>query len=158
MQARARRLETEPLEQMFQLLAVFALALVELWAAIPAGLALGLNPLLVVLGASAGAILGTVTVTLTGDRLRNWLVRRHSKNKNPRQPGLVARMWQRHGLIGLGLLAPLLTGAPIGAALGLSLGAPAGRLIVWMSLGIVFWAAILTVAGTLGFAGMKTLL
>ena len=146
------------MEQMLQLLTVFALAMVELWAAIPAGLALGLNPLLVGLGASAGAILSTVIVILTGERLRNWLVRRYSKKKNPRQPGLVTRLWQRYGLIGLGLLAPLLTGAPIGAALGLSLGAQAGRLIFWMSLGIVLWAAILTVAGTLGFAGIKALL
>lgn len=145
------------MEQMLQLLTVFALAIVELWAAIPAGLALGLNPVLVGLCASAGAILSTVIVTLTGERLRNWLVRRHSRKKNPQQPGLVTRMWQRYGLIGLGLLAPLLTGAPIGAALGLSLGAQAGRLIVWMSLGIVFWAATLTVAGTLGFAGIKAL-
>lgn len=145
------------MEQIFKLLPVIALATIELWAAIPAGLALGLDPFLVGLGASIGAILGTLIVVLVGERLRNWLVRRYSVKKERQKTGLIRKIWQRYGLIGLGLLAPLLTGAPLGAALGLSLGAQAGRLMVWMSLGIVLWAAILTAAGTLGLAGIDKL-
>ncbi|MFH0942103.1 MAG: small multi-drug export protein [Chloroflexota bacterium] len=145
------------MEQIFKLLSVIALATIELWAAIPAGLALGLNPFLVGLGAAVGAILGTLIVVLVGEQLRNRLVRRYSSKKEKQQPGLIQRIWQRYGLIGLGLLAPLLTGAPLGAALGLSLGAQAGQLMVWMSLGIVLWAVILTAAGVLGLAGIEKL-
>ena len=145
------------MEQILKLLSVIALATIELWAAIPTGLALGLNPFLVGLGAAVGAILGTLIVVLVGERLRNWLVRRYSRKKEKQKPGLISKIWQRYGLIGLGLLAPLLTGAPLGAALGLSLGAQAGRLMVWMSLGIVLWTAILTTAGSLGLAGIEKL-
>jgi hypothetical protein len=144
-------------EQILKLLSVIALATIELWAAIPAGLALGLNPLLVGLGAAVGAILGALVVVLVGGRLRSWLVRRYSGKKAKQNPGLISKIWQRFGLIGLGLLAPLLTGAPLGAALGMSLGAPAGRLMVWISLGIVLWTAILTTAGILGLAGLENL-
>jgi membrane protein DedA with SNARE-associated domain len=144
-------------EQILKLLSVIALATIELWAAIPAGLALGLNPFLVGLGSAVGAILGTLIVVLVGERLRNWLVRRYSSKKEKQKPGLIRKIWQRYGLIGLGLLAPLLTGAPLGAALGLSLGAQPWRLMVWMSLGIVFWAAILTTVGMLGLAGIEKL-
>jgi hypothetical protein len=55
------------------------------------------------------------------------------------------------------LLAPLLTGAPLGTALGMALGAPTGRLLLWMSLGIAAWSALLTVAGALGLAGIEAL-
>jgi membrane protein DedA with SNARE-associated domain len=144
-------------EQILKLLSVFALATIELWAAIPAGLALGLNPFLVGIGAAVGSISGTLIVVLVGERLRNWLVRRYSSKKEKQKPGLIHKIWQRYGLIGLGLLAPLLTGAPLGAALGLSLGAQAGRLMLWMSLGIVLWAAILTAIGILGLAGLEKL-
>ncbi len=60
-------------------------------------------------------------------------------------------------MIGLGLLAPLLIGAPIGAALGLALGVPASRVLFWISLGIVVWSTVLTLAGALGLAGIETL-
>jgi hypothetical protein len=149
------KLETQFVEQILKLLSVVALASIELWAAIPTGLALGLNPVVVGLGAAVGAILGTLIVVLVGGRLRNWLVRRYSSKKEKQKPGLISKIWQRYGLIGLGLLAPFLTGAPLGAALGLSLGAQPWRLMVWMSFGIVLWAAILTIAGSLGFAGIE---
>lgn len=145
------------MEQVLKLLSVIGLAMIELWAAIPAGLALGLNPLLVGLGAAVGAISGTLIVVLVGGKLRRWLYRRHSGKKAEQPSGLISKIWQRYGLIGLGLLAPLLTGAPLGAALGLSLGAPAGRLMVWIILGIVLWTAILTSVGILGLAGLDNL-
>ena len=102
-------------------------------------------------------MLGVVAVVLLGERLRTWLVRRHGRKEQKGQRGLIYRVWHRYGVIGLGLLAPLLVGGPLGAALGLALGAPAGRLLLWMSLGIVLWSVILTVAGTLGLAGIKAL-
>jgi hypothetical protein len=150
-------METKFMDEILKLLSVVALAAIELWAAIPAGLALGLNPFLVGLGAVIGAIMSTFVVVLVGERLRNWLVRRHRGKNEKQKPGLIQRIWQRYGLIGLGLLAPLLTGAPIGAALGLSLGAHTGRLMVWMSIGIILWTAMLTTAGALGLAGIEKL-
>ena len=138
---------------------VLGLGAAELWAAIPAGLGLRLHPLAVGTAAAIGAMLGVVAVVLLGGRLRTWLVRRHGRKEQEgqRQHGLIYRVWDRYGVIGLGLLAPLLTGGPLGAALGLALGAPAGRLLFWMSLGIVLWSVMLTVAGTLGLAGIKAL-
>jgi len=55
------------------------------------------------------------------------------------------------------MVSPLITGAPLGAAIGISLGASPGRLIFWMSIGIVFWTILLTILSTLGFAGFQML-
>jgi len=51
----------------------------------------------------------------------------------------------------------LLTGAPLGAALGILLGASAGRLLFLMGSGIVLWTVLLTLAGLLGLAGIDAL-
>lgn len=145
------------MELIAKLLPVLGLAAVELWAAIPAGFALRLHPVAIAVTAAVGATLGTLAVVLLGDRVRTWLVRRHGGKDESKKPELIHRIWHRYGVIGLGLLAPLLTGAPIGAALGLILGAPVGRLMVWISLGIILWSTILTLLGALGLAGIEAL-
>jgi hypothetical protein len=145
------------LDQVLKSLSVVLLAAVELWAAIPAGLAMGLNPVLVGIYSASGAILGTFIVIWIGDRIRRWLLRRHTNKKEPGKPGLIQSIWQRYGIIGLGLLAPLLSGAPLGAALGISLGAQKGRLMIWMSAGILLWTGLLTSLGALGIQGINSL-
>jgi membrane protein YqaA with SNARE-associated domain len=138
-----------------KLLTIFALGALELWAAIPAGLALKANPVLVGVVAAAGAMLGVLVVVLLGERVRQWLAVRQRRGSATGSHGLIRRIWDRYGVIGLGLLAPLLTGAPIGAALGLALGAPSGRLLFWMLTGIALWSTVLTLVGVLGIAGYE---
>jgi hypothetical protein len=138
-----------------RLSSVFALGAVELWAAIPAGLALDVSPVLVGVVAAAGAMLGVVVVVLLGERVRDRVVRRHGDGGQKGPQGLIRRIWDRYGVIGLGLVAPLLTGAPVAAALGLALGVPARRLLFWMSIGIALWSTVLTLVGVLGIAGLE---
>ncbi len=131
-------------------LSVFGLGIVELWAAIPLGFVLQLNPLLTGTLSAAGAIVGVLAVVLLGKQVRASLERRRGTNPEKGRQGRLYRIWKRYGVIGLGLLAPLITGAPLGAVLGMALGAPSNRLLLWMSIGIVIWSAILTLAGVLG--------
>lgn len=145
------------MELAIKLLTVLGLGAVELWAAIPTGFALQLHPVTIGITAALGAMLGALAVILLGERVRAWLIRRHSGKEEKGQQGLIYRIWHCYGVIGLGLLVPLLIGAPIGAALGFALGVPAGRVLFWISLGIVVWSTVLTLAGALGIAGIETL-
>ncbi len=110
--------------EIMKLLTVFGLGAVELWAAIPTGLALQLHPVAAGLAAALGAVTGVALVVFMGERVRAWLLRRHSREGRECAHGRIHRIWERFGAVGLGLLAPLLVGAPLGAALGLALGAP----------------------------------
>lgn len=126
------------------------LGILELWAAIPAGLAMGLHPVLTGFASGAGAIAGAALVILPGARLREWIL---LKKAGPgKEKGRIYRIWDKYGIVGLGLLSPLLTGAPLGAAVGISLGASPGRLFCWMSVGIFLWTVLLTALGALGVA------
>lgn len=135
----------------WKLLTIFALGVAELWAAAPAGALMRLDPLLVCTVASLGAVSGGTVVILLGERVKAWLVRRRKREKLEERRGLLFRVWQRYGVIGCGLLAPLLVGSPLGAALGLVLGAPPRRLVPWLAAGSILWSvvfSILTAAGS----------
>ncbi len=141
-----------------QLLTVFGLSIIELWAGIPAGFALNLNPVAIVAASSAGAIVSALLVMLAGEKIRGKILKwRYGENKDPKQ-GRLYRIWNKYGVVGLGLLSPLLFGALIGAAVGSLLGAQRWRLLVWMSVGIVVWSIGLTALGVAGLSGLESLL
>ncbi len=141
-----------------QLLIVMGISIVELWAAVPAGFALNLDPALIVVTSSIGAIIGAAIVVFAGEKIRTKIIKWHYGGKeNPKQSRLY-RIWDKYGVVGLGLLSPLLFGALIGAALGSLLGAKKLRLLLWMSIGIVVWSIILTLIGVAGISSIESLL
>lgn len=132
-----------------QLLSVAAIALVSFYAAVPAGIAMGLPTLLVWAATLAGALLGIAVIVLAGDTFRTWLVRRFGRG-GAREGGRLRRVWDSYGVIGWGLLAPLLVGTGLAAAIGVALGAERRRLVLWLGAGAVLWTTVLAAAVVLG--------
>ncbi|MFE5322979.1 small multi-drug export protein [Paenibacillus sp. NPDC056579] len=128
---------------------VVGTGVLELWAAIPLGFTLKLNPVTTAVLSALGSMISAVIVIFFGTSLRNWLIRRFQSKKGGRG-GSMARIWDKYGIPGLGFLSPLLTGAPLGAAIGISFGAEPKKLFVWMATGIIFWSAVLTWAVAMG--------
>ncbi len=132
--------------------------MIGLWEGIPLGFVLRLPPLAIGLASALGSTTATLIVMLLGERVRARLVRRTGAASPGDGQRLIDRVWRRYGIIGLGVLAPCLTGAPIGIALGLVLRAPAGRLLFWLLIGIVAWTVLLTGAGVYGTGGIRRLI
>lgn len=124
--------------------------MLELWAAVPAGLAMSMNPLTIILASSLGAISAAFIVIVIGENIRNWLLKNYDLNSPGLRGKFLRNLWEKYGIIGLGIFSPLLFGAPLGAAIGVALGAPRNRLLIWMSLGIIIWSIGLTMAGIQG--------
>jgi membrane protein YqaA with SNARE-associated domain len=139
----------------WKLLTIFALGVAELWAAAPAGVVMRLDPLLVCAVAALGAVAGGTVIILLGERVKAWLQQRRKREKLEERRGLLYRVWQRYGVIGWGLLAPLLIGSPLGAAFGLILGSPVRRLLVWLSVGSVLWSVIFSLLIVFGTHVLK---
>jgi hypothetical protein len=98
---------------------------------------------------AAGALAGVCVVVVAGDRLRTWLLRRFG-HRDAGEGGRTRRIWERYGVVGWGLLATLLLGAPLAAGLGVGLGASRRGLLVWLGVGVVLWTTVLTVVAALG--------
>ena len=143
------------METLVKSISVVGLAIFELWAAIPAGIALSLHPLITGMASALGAVIGTLLGILFGDALQKRLLKK--ENKKEKNRGRIYAIWEKYGVIGLGLLSPLITGALLGAAVGISLGAAPRRLMLWMCVGIVIWSALLTAIAALGMEGLQLL-
>ncbi len=118
-----------------------------MWVGIVTGLALGLSPALSGTVSVASAIAGVTLVVAFGGRLRELVYR---SRRLARRRERIERVWERYGIPGVALQAPLLTG-PILATL-LALGAPPRLLLLWMLASVVFWGAVITGAAALGFS------
>src|ERR1035437_7266227 len=131
------------------LVAVFGVAFVEIWFAVPTGLAVGLPAPIVWVMTVAGALASVTVVASTGDVLRTCLLRRREKDAVPRT-GRIFAVLLRYGVPGWGLASPLFMAPPMGTAVALMLGAPKRPLMLWMFAGVLLWTSILVVAGIVG--------
>lgn len=108
-------------------------------AAIPGGTAAGAPVWMAAMAAWIGYSAGALVVLVAGAPLRDWLVRR-LKIPVQRDPAkLIWRVWDRGGLAGLGLLAPVTIGPQAGAVLALAVGEKTPRILAALSLGVLPW-------------------
>ncbi len=138
----------------FKILTVAGLASFEIYAAIPAGFAFGLSPWLIFFASVTGGLIGVFVAAFLGDNIRKFF----TKNKTPKEPkpntGLVYRIWNKYGIIGLGFLGTLTVGAPVSLAVGIGFKAPLQKLITWCCIGVIVRCISFTV---IGHYGMKLL-
>lgn len=129
---------------------VFALAMIEMWAAIPLGLHLKLHPGLLIIATIAGALIGVMVATFLGETIRKLIFWRKKDTVNS---GKLATWLTTKGPWAVGLLGPLLIGPIFSAGLAATLGMPRGLSIALLAAGIVIWTVSFTL---LGFFGMST--
>jgi len=134
----------------FKILTVAGLASFEIYAAIPAGFAFGLSPWIIFAASLIGGVAGVFVAAFLGDRIR----RLFSKNKPPEETkpttGLVYRIWNKYGIIGLGLLGTITVGAPVSLAVGIGFKAPLQKLITWCCIGVLTRCISFTLIGHYG--------
>ncbi len=130
-------------------LSVFLIGILELWGAVPAGLALKLNPFYVALFSAAGAATSAFLVLIVGEPLRKWILK-FKKTNFEKENGKLKSVWDKYGIPGLCLIAPFLLGAHLGAAIGITLGGKKSVIAVWMTISCIVWAGIFTFLGTMG--------
>jgi formate/nitrite transporter FocA (FNT family) len=135
---------------LLQVLGLFGLSFFSFSVSIPAGLALGLPPLLVIAITSLAYTAGVVITVLIGESLRTRLLARFGGGLASNPESVVRKAWDRFGVVGLSALAPVTVGAQIGAVVALALGAEPRRLTVMMSLSALLWSIGLTLAVAAG--------
>jgi len=108
------------MEIIAKVLTVLGLGMMDVWIAIPTGLALNLHPLVMFLATMLGEVVGALIILLLGEQARAWLLRRRGGETGSPKHKRLQRILQRFGAPGLGFLSPLFIGAPLGTALGLA--------------------------------------
>jgi membrane protein YqaA with SNARE-associated domain len=141
---------------LYKFFTVAGLATFEIYAAIPAGFAFKMPPLYIFLASVTGGVAGVYVATYLGDYLRKIFYKKKNSTK-PEKPktGIVYRIWDRFGVIGLGLLGTIIVGAPISIGVGVGFNVPLKKMLAWCLLGVVIRCALYT---TIGHYGLKMVL
>lgn len=133
-----------------EFMTVAALASFEIYAAIPAGFAFGLSAWLVFLASVAGGLAGVFIAAFLGHRIRR-LFRKQKPVEAKPKTGLIYRIWDKYGIIGLGFLGTVTVGAPASLAVGIGFKAPLRKLITWCCIGVITRCVLFTLVGYYGF-------
>ena len=131
---------------------VFALATIEMWAAIPLGLHLNLHPGLLIAATVAGALVGVIAATFLGESIPKLIFWR---KKDKVESGKLATWLTTKGPWAVGLLGPLLIGPIFAAGLAATLGMPRRSSIALLTVGIVIWTISFTMLGVFGLSTFK---
>lgn len=116
-----------------------------------AGIALGLDWRLAALLAWSGYAAAGIVVASIGVPARNYLARKFKKLPDLSRHKVFQRCWEKGGLVGLGLIAPVTIG-PKGAALvGLAAGEKPVPLVASILAGAIPWGFGLAWAANCGF-------
>lgn len=135
---------------MLEIFTVAGLATFEVYAAIPAGFAFGLHPGTIFSASTVGGLVGVFVAAFLGDRIRALFNRNKAPKQEKPKTGLVYRIWNKYGIIGLGFLGTMTVGAPISLAVGVGFNAPLKKLITWCCVGVLVRCAIFTGIGHYG--------
>jgi membrane protein YqaA with SNARE-associated domain len=139
---------------LLKMLTVAGLASFEIYAAIPAGFAFGLSAWLIVLASVTGGLAGVFVAAFLGDRIRRFFNKNKPIKEAKPSTGLVYRIWNKYGIIGLGFLGTITVGAPVSLAVGIGFKAPLKKLIIWCCIGVITRCVSFTL---IGYYGLKLL-
>ena len=136
---------------MLKILTVAGLASFEIYAAIPAGFAFGLSPLTIFLATISGGLAGVFVTAFLGDKLRRLFTRKQNASKEARpKKGIGHRIWDKYGIIGLGVLGTMTIGGPASIAIGLGFNASLKKLLTWCCVGVIARCFLFTLIGHYG--------
>lgn len=129
-----------------------ATPVLEVLVVIPGGMLAGMPPVPTALVAVAGNLATVVLVAVAGERILAWWYRRRpDRDRRPSARSQRARaLAQRWGVPGLALFAPITTGTHVATVAALATGSDTRRVLRWMAIGLVVWAAAITVATAAG--------
>lgn len=131
--------------------AVFVLAMIEMWAAIPLGFHLKLPPAAMILAIVAGSLIGVIAATFLGETLRKLMFWRKKEREGG---GKLTRWLTTKGPWAVGLLGPLLIGPIFAAGLAATLGMPRRLSVALLAGGVVLWTVTFTLLGVFGLSTM----
>jgi membrane protein YqaA with SNARE-associated domain len=136
----------------YKILTVAALATFEIYAAIPAGFAFKLNPFVIFSASLVGGLVGVFVAGYLGDKIKNWFnkLRKNKTDKPKKEPGFILKIWEKYGVIGLGLIGTLTVGAPISIGVGVGFNVPTNKMVFWCCLGVLIRCTLFTIIGHFG--------
>ena len=110
---------------------------------VPAGIVIGLDPILTVIAAAAGNILTIAVFAFAGAKIRSWMLERRKAKAKPARSDRwekAERGFQKYGLYGVAVLGPVIIGTQFAAAVSVAAGVKPSKVTVLISASMLIWA------------------
>lgn len=133
------------------LITTFALGVVYFISAIPVALIAGAPLWAAALMAWLGYTVGGGIVVGLGAPLRKWLFKKMHLSLELNSKKLLWRIWEKYGLVGMSLIAPVTIGPEVAAILLLALGEKPKKIVGSLALGVLPWVGGFALGIKLGF-------
>lgn len=135
-----------------------AIPWIEILVVIPIGIGVGLDPVLTGGVAFAGNVLSVYVLLAGYQRIARWWTTHVSteRDSDSRRHRWAKRAWDRYGLPGLSLVAPVATGVHLAAMVAVAVGSDIRHTAAWMTVGIGIWSILLVVGSVLGLSIIGT--
>lgn len=126
--------------------AVGIVSIVQMYIAVPIGLAGDLDRGSIIVAAWVGGMIGVIAFVFYGPQLAAWIARflrwilrrpppEPESEEEEKEPGFVRRYTERFGAPFLGIVGPMTIGGWGAAILGSTMGMSKGKLIFWLGVG-----------------------
>lgn len=101
---------------------------------------------------SVGGISGVIFFSFWGTRIRAWMKERRKRKgrKKPiniRKARRIVKLWRRFGIYGIAFLTPPFISPPIGAIISVAFGESYKRILIYMTISTLAWAALFALLG-----------
>lgn len=116
----------------------------EAIAVVPAGIVVGLDPVLTVIAAAVGNAITIFLFAYAGSGIRTWIIkRREAKGKTGESPRYQKALaaFDKYGMWGMAALGPVLIGTQFAAAASVAAGVKPLKASLLITLSMVLWAA-----------------
>lgn len=128
-----------------------AIPWMEAIAVVPSGIALGLDPLAVVIAAAVGNALTIFLFAYLSSSIRERIIKRRiARGKAAESPKFekALKAFDKYGIYGLAILGPLIIGTQFAAAAAVAAGVKPLRTSLLVTLSMVLWASGIAVVMT----------
>ncbi len=151
-----------PLLQIGAVFLMGAAPWLEIWIAVPAGVLMGLSPPVALFAAVLGNFLAVLGIALFIPGVRAWFVKRYLPvTPQGQEPTKRQRrffyLWERYGVPGTTMAAPLLVGTHLAAVLCLVLGSSTKKVLWWIAVSITVWGLVMLLLTYTGLEGYRYL-
>ncbi len=114
----------------FKIITVIAISSFEIYAALGTAHAFGFETWLILVCTLVGGIAGVFISAFLGEKIEKFISKYIRKNKTPKpKTGLIYKIWDKYGLLGIGSIGTFLLGAPAAIAVGVGFNANMKKLI-----------------------------
>lgn len=123
-----------------------AIPWLEAIAVVPAGILVGLDPVLTVIAAATGNAITIFLFAYAGSSIRSWIIkRREAKGKSgdsPKYQKAIAA-FDKYGIWGMAALGPILIGTQFAAAASVAAGVKPLKVSILITASMVIWATVI---------------